>query len=79
MPKHRLLFYTHALVGGGGERVWALIASGLSRRGHEVSFAVDFAAPENEHLIAPGVRRFTLGKGHGQATRALPSRISSGS
>jgi glycosyltransferase involved in cell wall biosynthesis len=71
MPRRRLLFYTHALVGGGGERVWALVASGLSRRGHDISFAVDFVAPENEQLIAPEVRRFTLGGGHGAAVRAL--------
>ncbi len=71
MPRRRLLFYTHALVGGGGERVWALVASGLSRRGHEVAFAVDFAADDNEHLIAPEVRRFVLGRHHGAATRAL--------
>lgn len=71
MRKHRLLFYTHALVGGGGERVWALVASGLSRRGHDVSFAVDFAASENAHLIAPEIRQFMLGDGHLSATRAL--------
>jgi glycosyltransferase involved in cell wall biosynthesis len=71
MPKRRLLFYTHGLVGGGGERVWALIASGLSRRGHDVCFAVDFAAVENEHLIAPEIRQFVLGDGHGTAIAAL--------
>ncbi len=71
MPKHRLLFYTHALVGGGAERVWALVASGLSRRGHDVSFAVDFVASENEYLLVPQMRRFVLGSNHVSATRAL--------
>ena len=71
MPKHRLLFYTHALVGGGAERVWALVASGLSRRGHDVSFAVDFVARENAHLLLPQVRRFELGSSHMSAIRAL--------
>ncbi|MBI1212606.1 MAG: glycosyltransferase [Alphaproteobacteria bacterium] len=71
MPKHRLLFYTHGLVGGGGERIWAAVASGLSRRGHDVGFAVDFVAQENEHLIAPEVRRFTLGSGHAAAIASL--------
>jgi hypothetical protein len=71
MRKRRLLFYTHALVGGGGERVWALVASGLSRRGHDVAFAVDFEAPENQHLVAPEIRQFVLGRGHATATRAL--------
>src|SRR5262249_20190636 len=71
MPKRRLLFYTHGLVGGGGERVWALTASGLQRRGHDVSFAVDFVAKENEHLLVPEVRRHVLGRGHGAAVSAL--------
>jgi glycosyltransferase involved in cell wall biosynthesis len=71
MPKRRLLFYTHGLVGGGGERVWALVASGLSRRGHEVGFAVDFAAGENEHLLAAEIRQFILGTPHGAAVGAL--------
>jgi len=71
MPKRRLLFYTHALAGGGGERVWALVASGLSRRGHDVGFAVDYSANDNEHLIAPELRRFVLGRNHISATRAL--------
>lgn len=71
MLKRRLLFYTHGLVGGGGERIWAAVASGLAARGYKVAFAVDFVATENEHLIAPEVRRFTLGQGHGAAVRAL--------
>ena len=71
MTKRRLLFYTHGLVGGGGERVWALVASGLSKRGHDVAFAVDFIAQENEHLIAPEIRRFVLGASHGTAVREL--------
>jgi glycosyltransferase involved in cell wall biosynthesis len=75
MRKRRLLFYTHALTGGGGERVWALVASGLSRRGYDVSFAVDFEANENRDLVAPEIRRFVLGKGHGQAIRALAAAL----
>lgn len=75
MPKHRLLFYTHGLVGGGAERVWALVASGLSGRGHDVAFAVDFAADENEHLMAPEVHRFQLGRNHAGATRALAALL----
>jgi len=76
MARHRLLFYTHALVGGGAERVWALVASGLSARGHDVAFAVDFDAPQNEHLIAPSVRRHLLGRNHVAATRALAGLLS---
>lgn len=76
MAQHRLLFYTHALVGGGAERVWALVASGLSARGHDVAFAVDYDAPHNEHLIAAPVRRHLLGRGHVAATRSLARILS---
>ena len=33
-----LLFYTHALTGGGAERVLAVLASGYARRGERVLF-----------------------------------------
>ena len=71
MPNKKLLFYTHGLVGGGAERVWALVAAGLHARGWDVTFGVDFAAPENEHLLPPGMRRVTFGKGHGRPVRAI--------
>ena len=60
----KFLFYTHAFVGGGAERVWALLASEFSRRGHEVIVAVDFDANENRGFLAPGIRVETLGGGH---------------
>jgi glycosyltransferase involved in cell wall biosynthesis len=67
----RLLFYTHALVGGGAERVWALAASGLHARGYDVAFAVDFEAPENRHLLPETIPYHVLGRGHVDSTRAL--------
>ena len=59
-----ILLYTHALTGGGAERVWALLASGLARRGHDVLFATDFEAPQNQGFIDARVRRVTLGGNH---------------
>jgi glycosyltransferase involved in cell wall biosynthesis len=67
----RLLFYTHALVGGGAERVWALLASGLAARGHEVRFAVDFEGAANRAFLAPEVPITLLGPGHARTVTAL--------
>lgn len=75
MPNRKLLFYTHALVGGGAERVWALVAAGLFARGWDVTFGVDFAAPENEHLLPAGMKRMTFGRGHAGAVRALARHL----
>lgn len=67
----RILFYTHALVGGGAERVWALMASALKARGHDVHFAVDFVAQENHAFLADDVPLHVLGSGHGASVLAL--------
>jgi glycosyltransferase involved in cell wall biosynthesis len=67
MPNRRLLFYTHGLVGGGAERVWALVASGLHRRGWDVTFGVDFEAGANEGFLPSDMKRAVFGRGHRQA------------
>ncbi|MEZ5841562.1 MAG: glycosyltransferase [Hyphomicrobiales bacterium] len=61
----KLLFYTHGLIDGGAERVWALIASRLAAAGDEVIFAVDRAAEGNGPDLDPAVRLVVLGGGHG--------------
>ena len=75
MPNRRLLFYTHGLVGGGAERVWALVASGLHRRGWDVTFAVDFEDGANEGFLPADMKRVVLGKGHGKAVSALARHL----
>ncbi len=62
--RRKILFYTHALTGGGAERVIAVLASGLALRGHDVTLAVDFVAMENRHMVDPSVRIVTLGESH---------------
>jgi glycosyltransferase involved in cell wall biosynthesis len=71
MTKRKLLFYTHAMSGGGAERVWALLASGFAERGDEVILAVDFEATPNSDYVSPAVRRVTLGRNHLVATWRL--------
>lgn len=71
MPNDRLLFYAPALVGGGAERVWALVAAGLAARGWKVSFGVDFEAEANSGLLPPSMTRVVFGKGHCESVRSL--------
>ena len=52
------------MTGGGAERVFAVLASGLAARGHDVILAVDFAANENRRMIDPAVRTITLSESH---------------
>jgi glycosyltransferase involved in cell wall biosynthesis len=74
--KHRkILLYTHALSGGGAERVWALLASELSERGHDVLFVSDFAASENSAFLSANVRQTVLPKGHWNAIIGLAKLI----
>ncbi len=77
MKSRKILLYTHALTGGGAERVWALLASALVERGHEVIFAVDFASSENAAFLDKRVRIVTLKKGHLAATWGLAAFIRS--
>ena len=67
----RLLFYTHGLVGGGAERVFARIASGFAARGDRVHFFVDFEAHEARPLLSLAVDLHILPRGHARATWAL--------
>lgn len=69
--KRKYLFYTHALAGGGAERVMSLLASGFAARGHDVVFVCDRAADENRAYLDPRVRLVELPQGHIASTRAL--------
>lgn len=69
--RRRILLYTHALSGGGAERAWALLASGLARRGHEVLLVTDYQSPHNESYVEAGVKRVILGGGHASGVLAL--------
>jgi glycosyltransferase involved in cell wall biosynthesis len=71
MPNKRLLFYTHGLVGGGAERVWALVAAGLHARGWDVTFGVDFEAEQNAGLLPSDMKRAVFGSSHGRSVAAI--------
>jgi glycosyltransferase involved in cell wall biosynthesis len=63
--RRRIAIYVPALIGGGAERVAALLASALSAAGHHVTLVVDFEAPHNESFVDAGVERVTLAGAHG--------------
>lgn len=71
MTKRSYLFYMPALLGGGAERVFALLASQFAARGHHVIFAVDYEAHENAAFLSPEVEKVLLPKGHLRATLGL--------
>jgi glycosyltransferase involved in cell wall biosynthesis len=71
MTAPRILFYTHGLVDGGGERLWACLATAFKERGYDVLFAQDFEADENRHNLDPSIPVHTLGRNHVGATRNL--------
>ena len=70
-PRRKLLVYTHAMTGGGAERVTALLASGFARAGWDVILAVDFQSGDNLAYLDPAVRIVLLGDGHRDQTLAL--------
>ena len=71
MPLPKILFYTHGLVDGGAERLWACLASAFAKRGYDVIFVQDFEAEENRANIDASVRLVTLGRRHIPATWRL--------
>jgi glycosyltransferase involved in cell wall biosynthesis len=75
MPNRKILLYLPALIGGGAERVFALLASEFARRGHRVLFAVDYEAQENLGFLDPRVSLHLLPKGHLRATLGLAALL----
>ena len=73
--RRKLLVYTHALAGGGAERVCAVLASGFARRGDDVILAVDAISPDNAGFLDPSVRVEVLGPGHLRAVWRLASLL----
>lgn len=70
-----VLFYTHALMAGGAERVWARLASAFVRGGDRVIFAVDFDAAENRPHLDPRVDYIVLPRGHAGAVLGLAALL----
>ena len=75
MAPRKLVFYTHALVGGGAERVWARLASGFAARGDDVIFVVDFEERESLVFLSSAVTLHVLPRGHLRSTLALARLI----
>ena len=68
---NKILFYTHGLVDGGGERLWSCLASAFKARGNDVIFVQDFEADENRSNLDRAIPLFTIGRSHWRAVRRL--------
>jgi len=69
--KPKLMFYTHGLVDGGGERLWACLASAFKQLGYPVIFVQDFEADDNRHNLDPEIPLYTLGRSWAAGVRRL--------
>ena len=67
----KILFYTHGLVDGGGERLWSCLASAFKARGQDVIFAQDFEADDNRANLDASIPLVTLGRNHIRSIRQL--------
>ncbi|HZP08105.1 glycosyltransferase [Methyloceanibacter sp.] len=56
----RLAFYIHSMEGGGAERVWALVASGLAARGYPVDLVLNRAEGPHLAFVTGDVRVVSL-------------------
>lgn len=70
MRRH-LMVYVAALIGGGAERVAALLATEFAAAGHRVTLVADFDAPENRAFLGPGIAYQVLGGWHHRTTARL--------
>ncbi len=68
---NKILFYTHGLVDGGGERLWSCLASAFKARGNDVIFVQDFEADDNRSNLDSSIPLFTIGRSHWRAVRRL--------
>lgn len=70
----KVLFYTHALGGGGAEIVFARLAGAFAEAGDEVIAVADHAGPGVMPKRA-NVRPIILGAGHARSTRRLAALL----
>jgi len=67
----KILFYVPSLGDGGGERLWAALATAFHDAGHDVIFAVDVASEDSRHVLAADIPLTVLGRNHVTAIRNL--------
>jgi glycosyltransferase involved in cell wall biosynthesis len=67
----KILFHSWSLGGGGAERVFAVLASGLAKRGHDVIFSVESEENQNLRYLDPAVRQLPPTGGRWQTISKL--------
>lgn len=77
--RKKLLFYVPSLGDGGGERLWAALATQFHQMGFNVHFAQDFEGIDNRHVLDPNIPLHTLntssGRGHAASICALANLL----
>lgn len=71
----RLALYIHSMRGGGAERVWALVASGLAARGYPVDLVLNRAEGPHFSFVTGDVRVVSLECGSPSAGSKLASYL----
>ena len=71
----KFLFYIHSLIGGGAERVWALLATEIARRGHEVAFAVHEVSERNRGFLSADIPVHVIPGGRWAQVKGLAAFI----
>lgn len=71
----KILFHTWSLGGGGAERVFAVLASGLAARGHDVIISTESEDDHNEQYVSRAVRRCPPTGGSLRTLKQLTSLI----
>lgn len=67
----KILFHTWSLGGGGAERVFAVLASGLAERGHDVVITTESEDERNGSYLSGSVRRYPPTGGRVSSVKAL--------
>lgn len=75
MPDPTILIYTHALAGGGAERVCAVLAREFHRLGWRVLLAVDAEDSANQTFAGSGLDVRVLGRNHLRGVGRLASLL----
>lgn len=71
IERPRLALYIHSMQGGGAERVWALVASGLAARGYPVDLILNRAVGPHLAFVTGSVRIVSLECGSASAAAGL--------
>lgn len=75
MTGRRLLFHIPAMVGGGAERVVAVLASSFAESGDDVTLVVEAESHEQDAFLHPSISTASIGRNHATGVLRLAALI----